>query len=62
MHAYAPALSRRGLLGGIAALAPALAWGQEKPQLGAPPTVISNPPRQWGRFAPPSIYPDPTSW
>lgn len=52
-------LSRRGLLVGAAAMAPALAWGQEKPALGNPPTVISNPPRQWGRFAPPSIYPDP---
>ncbi len=54
-----PNLSRRALLGGAAALAPALAWGQEKPMLGSPPTVISNPPRQWGRFAPPEIYPDP---
>ncbi len=52
-------LSRRGLLGSAAALAPAVAWGQEKPQLGTPPTVISNPPRRWGRFAPPEIYPDP---
>ncbi|MEO8715374.1 MAG: SMP-30/gluconolactonase/LRE family protein [Acetobacteraceae bacterium] len=52
-------LSRRGLLAGAAALAPTLAWGQEKPALGNPPTVISSPPRQWGRFAPPTIYPDP---
>jgi gluconolactonase len=59
MNAH-PRLSRRGMLAGAAALAPALAWGQEsKPQLGSPPTVISNPPRQWGRFAPPEIYPDP---
>ena len=26
---------------------------------GTPPSVITNPPRQWGRHAPPSIYPDP---
>ena len=53
-------LTRRGLIAGAAALAPALAWGQEtKPQLGAPPTVISNPPREWGPSAPPDIYPDP---
>ncbi len=58
MNAH-PRLSRRGLLAGAASLAPALAWGQDKPQLGNPPTVISNPPRQWGRFAPPEIYPDP---
>jgi gluconolactonase len=54
--------TRRGIVAGagVAALAPALAWGQEaKPQLGSPPTVISNPPRQWGRSAPPDIYPDP---
>ncbi|MGA9866733.1 MAG: SMP-30/gluconolactonase/LRE family protein [Acetobacteraceae bacterium] len=52
-------LSRRGLLAGAVTLAPALAWGQDKPLFGTPPSVISNPPRQWGRFAPPEIYPDP---
>ena len=54
--------TRRGIIAGagLTALAPALAWGQEaKPQLGSPPTVISSPPRQWGRSAPPDIYPDP---
>jgi gluconolactonase len=59
MHTDAAMLSRRGLLVGATALAPTLAWGQEKPQLGSPPTVISQPPRQWGRHAPPQIYPDP---
>ncbi len=54
------AMSRRGLLGATAALASVQAFGQEaKPQLGNPPTVVSQPPRQWGRFAPPQIYPDP---
>ncbi len=53
-------LSRRGVLTGAAALAPTLAFAQEaKPQFGSPPTVISQPPRQWGRFAPPEIFPDP---
>jgi gluconolactonase len=52
--------SRRVFIAGAAALAPAIAWGQEaKPQLGAPPTVISNPPRLWGPGGPPNIYPDP---
>lgn len=56
--------SRRGFIAGAAALAPTvgstLAWGQQaKPALGSPPTVVSNPPRQWGRHAPPEIYPDP---
>ncbi|HEY6434298.1 MAG TPA: SMP-30/gluconolactonase/LRE family protein, partial [Acetobacteraceae bacterium] len=53
-------LSRRGVLTGAAALVPTLAFAQEaKPQFGSPPTVISQPPRQWGRFAPPELYPDP---
>ena len=55
-------LSRRGLIAGSGALAVAAhpAWGQEaKPQFATPPSVISVPPRAWGRFAPPEIYPDP---
>jgi gluconolactonase len=55
-------LTRRSFIAGAggAALMPGLARGQEaKPQLGSPPTVISNPPRQWGPEAPPAIYPDP---
>ena len=52
----------RGLAGtvGAAALAPIAAMAQQPiAATGAPPTVISNPPRQWGHHAPPSIYPDP---
>ena len=52
-------LSRRGLLGVTAAMAPTLAWGQQKPQFGTPPTVVTSPARQWGDLAPPAIYPDP---
>jgi gluconolactonase len=57
-------LTRRGFIAGSAVAAPALAWGQTpaettKPQLAEPPSVISNPPRQWGPGAPPNIYPDP---
>ena len=61
MHALST-LSRRRLLGTAAAasaFAPALAFGQAKPELGSPPTVISQPPRRWGPGAPPQIYPDP---
>ncbi|HEY8292471.1 MAG TPA: hypothetical protein VIG44_08280, partial [Thermomicrobiales bacterium] len=29
------------------------------PGQGTPPSVITNPPRQWGPDAPPTIYPDP---
>jgi len=59
-----PALSRRGLLAGsagligTAAFAPGIARAQQNASLGAPASVISNPPRQWGRHHP-SIYPDP---
>jgi len=52
----------RGLVGtvGAAALAPIAAMAQQPTAAtGAPPTVISNPPRQWGHHAPPNIYPDP---
>jgi gluconolactonase len=54
-------LTRRSLLAAASALIPTLARGQQqaKPALGAPPTVISQPPRQWGPLAPPDIYPDP---
>ena len=60
-------IARRGLLragaglAGAAVLSP-LAFAQNaqpEAQLGHPPSVISQPPRQWGRFAPPDIYPDP---
>jgi gluconolactonase len=53
-------LTRRGILAAAAASTPVLAFGQEpKAQLGAPPSVITRPPRQWGPAAPPEIYPDP---
>src|SRR3954467_11162835 len=68
-------LTRRGMIAGGAALAPALAptlaFGQGAPPgaaprapspnavLGQPATVVSNPPRIWGEGAPPNIFPDP---
>ena len=54
-------ITRRGFVAGVSAIAPAFAWAAQaaKPALGTPPTVISNPPRQWDASAPPSIYPDP---
>jgi len=57
-------MSRRGMLAGSAGLigpatlAPGTARAQQNANLGAPASVISNPPRQWGRHHP-SIYPDP---
>ena len=59
-------MSRRGLLAGsagligAATLASRVARAQQNANLGAPATVISNPPRQWGRHSP-SIYPTLTS-
>jgi len=53
-------ITRRGFVAGVSAIAPALAWAQAgKPALGTPPSVITNPPRQWDASAPPEIYPDP---
>lgn len=56
--------SRRGMIGtaaaaGLATLARSAFAQQSNAQFGTPPSVITNPPRQWGRFAPPSVYPDP---
>jgi gluconolactonase len=53
-------VSRRGVVAGAGALAAFGARAQTRPDMVAtPPSVISNPPRQWGRGAPPEIYPDP---
>ncbi len=58
---HASTLSRRtALLAGAAALAGTAARAQQPAaKLGTPPSVITSPPRQWGRGAPPDIYPDP---
>src|SRR5690348_365448 len=45
-------------LAGAAAVAGVSAFAQEAGKTGAPASVITNPPRQWGRHTPP-IYPDP---
>jgi gluconolactonase len=52
-------LTRRGMMAGSTALIPALAYAQGKAQLGAPRSVISDPPREFGPRAQPSISPDP---
>jgi len=58
-------LTRRKLVQATAALAatapllPRAVAAQPAAALGTPPSVITNPPREWGRFAPPEIYPDP---
>jgi gluconolactonase len=58
MHPRGHGLSRRTALAGLAsATATASAFAQ--PAHPTPPSVISTPPRLWGRFAPPEFYPDP---
>lgn len=55
------AASRRAFVTGAAAavLMPTAVAAQQSAALGTPPSVISNPPRRWGRHADPDIYPDP---
>jgi gluconolactonase len=50
---------RTMLAGGAAALAPGLALAQAARFVHQQPSVITNPPRQWGPSAPPASYPDP---
>ena len=54
-------LTRRAFGAGAAALLPtaALAADAPAPVFGTSPSVVSNPPRQWGADAPPMMYPDP---
>ena len=54
-------ITRRGVLAGSAACLPtlALAQGAPKPALGTPRSVISEPPREFGPRAAPSIAPIP---
>ena len=59
MHSYIRGLSRRGIITGATALTAFGARAETKSQVGTPPSVISNPPRQWDRTAPPETYPDP---
>jgi gluconolactonase len=61
-----PATSRRGFVKilagtfGGAAFAPTAVLAQAtNAAAGTPPSVITNPARQWGHHAPPEIYPDP---
>ncbi len=47
-----------GMVGTAAMMTPIAAHAQA-PGQATPPSVVSNPPRQWGPDAPPNIYPDP---
>ena len=54
-------MTRRGVIAGSAACIPTFAYAQSarKPALGTPRSVISDPPREFGPRAAPSIAPDP---
>src|SRR5271156_6625020 len=55
-----PQLTRRAAVAGAIALTPGIAGAQAgKAMLGTPPSVITNPPRDWNPNAPPDVYPDP---
>jgi gluconolactonase len=60
MQTHVHRISRRGIIAGAATMT---AFGAEAQTpantVGTPPSVITNPPRQWGRGAAPDIYPDP---
>jgi gluconolactonase len=52
-------LSRRGMIAGAAATMPVIAHAQDRPLLGTPLSVITNPPRDFGPGAAPAFSPDP---
>jgi gluconolactonase len=71
MQTHVRGLQRRAIIAAAGSLAAFGANAQSRPDNASrpdatatppnatPPSVITNPPRQWGRFAPPEIYPDP---
>ena len=58
-HGSVGGVGRRAIVGGMATAAAFGARAQPRSETGTPPSVITNPPRQWGREAAPNIYPDP---
>jgi gluconolactonase len=44
---------------GAGLLATGMARAAAKPELGTPPSVVTQPPRQWGKDATPDVFPDP---
>jgi gluconolactonase len=53
-------MNRRGMIAGVAATVPSLAYGADsKALLAAPRSVISEPPRDFSPGAPPAFSPDP---
>jgi gluconolactonase len=60
MQTHLRGVTRRAMIAGAATM-PAFgaAAQQQRSETGTAPSVITNPPRQWGREAAPNIYPDP---
>jgi gluconolactonase len=60
MQTHLRGVTRRAMIAGATTM-PAFgaAAQQQRSETGTPPSVITNPPRQWGREAAPNIYPDP---
>ncbi len=48
-----------GLSAAAMALKPGTVLAAGKPEIAIPPSVVTMPPRQWGREAPPDVFPDP---
>src|ERR1700727_569511 len=48
-----------GAMFGAGLLAPGGARAAAKPELGTPTSVVTQPPRQWGKDAAPDVFPDP---
>jgi gluconolactonase len=60
MATHIRGVSRRAIIAGAGTVAAFGARAQTRTgNVGTPPSVITNPPRQWGRRAQPEIYPDP---
>ncbi len=60
MQAKFRGASRRSIIAGGASVAAFGARAQTRTgEVGTPPSVITNPPRHWGRRAAPDIFPDP---
>ncbi|HEY0182147.1 MAG TPA: SMP-30/gluconolactonase/LRE family protein [Rhodopila sp.] len=60
MQRHVGGLSRRGVIAAAAGIAAVRAEAQtQSDSVGTPPSVITDPPRRWGRDAEPNIYPDP---
>jgi gluconolactonase len=64
MQTHVHGVSRRGIIAGAATMGVYGATYGARAQtrsdaVGTPPSVITNPPRQWGRGATPDIFPDP---